>query len=60
MNPQVLFHNAASNIICLVLFGSRYDYNDEFLKTFVRLYTENAKIANGPWAMVLYIITAFW
>ncbi|CAB1313563.1 unnamed protein product [Coregonus sp. 'balchen'] len=51
MNPQVLFHNAASNIICLVLFGSRYDYNDEFLKTFVKLYTENAKIANGPWAM---------
>ncbi|XP_038857444.1 cytochrome P450 2F2-like [Salvelinus namaycush] len=52
MNPQVLFHNAASNIICLVLFGSRYDYNDEFLKTFVKLYTENAKIANGPWAML--------
>lgn len=52
MNPHVLFHNAASNIICLVLFGSRYDYDDEFLKMFIQLYTENAKIANGPWAML--------
>ncbi|KAM4618918.1 cytochrome P450 2F2-like [Polymixia lowei] len=52
MNPQVLFHNAASNIICQVLFGTRYDYNDEFIQLIVRLFTENAKIANGPWAML--------
>ncbi|XP_051739226.1 cytochrome P450 2F2-like [Ctenopharyngodon idella] len=51
-DPQTMFHNAASNIICIVLFGSRYDYDDEFLKLFVHLYTENAKIANGPWAMI--------
>lgn len=52
MSPQTLFHNAASNIIFAVLFGARYEYDDEFLKLFVRLYTENAKIVNGPWAMV--------
>lgn len=52
MNPQVMFHNAASNIICLILFGNRYEYNDEFLVTFVRLFTENAKMTNGPWSMV--------
>ncbi|KAJ3596808.1 hypothetical protein NHX12_003208 [Muraenolepis orangiensis] len=51
MNPQMLFHNAASNIICQVLFGKRFDYNDPFIKEIVHLYTENAKIANGPWAM---------
>uniref|UniRef100_A0A8C2HQ12 Cytochrome P450, family 2, subfamily X, polypeptide 9 n=1 Tax=Cyprinus carpio TaxID=7962 RepID=A0A8C2HQ12_CYPCA len=51
-DPQTMFHNAASNIICIVLFGSRYDYDDEFLKLFIHLYTENAKIANGPWAMI--------
>ncbi|XP_051978787.1 cytochrome P450 2F2-like isoform X1 [Xyrauchen texanus] len=51
-DPQTMFHNAASNIICTVLFGSRYDYNDEFLKRFIHLFTENAKIANGPWAMI--------
>ncbi|XP_030632104.1 cytochrome P450 2F2 isoform X1 [Chanos chanos] len=52
MDPQTLFHDAASNIICTVLFGKRYDYEDKFLKRFIKLYTENAKIANGPWAMI--------
>ncbi|KAK2838389.1 hypothetical protein Q7C36_013203 [Tachysurus vachellii] len=50
--PQTLFHDAASNIIYLVLFGTRYDYGDEILKVYVRLYTENAKLANGTWAMI--------
>ncbi len=57
-DPQTMFHNAASNIICIVLFGSRYDYDDEFLKLFIHLYTENAKLANGPWAMVRHFISS--
>uniref|UniRef100_A0A3B5BH53 Cytochrome P450 2F2 n=1 Tax=Stegastes partitus TaxID=144197 RepID=A0A3B5BH53_9TELE len=52
MSPQVMFHNAASNIICQVLFGTRYEYDDMFIKEVVRCFTENAKIANGPWAML--------
>ncbi|KAK3564653.1 hypothetical protein QTP86_024522, partial [Hemibagrus guttatus] len=50
--PETLFHDAASNIIYLVLFGIRYNYGDEILKVYVRLYTENAKLANGTWAMI--------
>uniref|UniRef100_A0A3B5MAG0 Cytochrome P450, family 2, subfamily X, polypeptide 9 n=1 Tax=Xiphophorus couchianus TaxID=32473 RepID=A0A3B5MAG0_9TELE len=49
LSPQVMFHNAASNIICQVLFGKRYEYNDELIKVIVQCFTENAKIANGPW-----------
>ncbi|XP_054907473.1 cytochrome P450 2F2-like [Poeciliopsis prolifica] len=52
LSPQVMFHNAASNIICQVLFGKRYEYNDELIKVIVQCFTENAKIANGPWAML--------
>lgn len=52
LSPQLMFHNAASNIICQVLFGTRYEYDDPFIKAIVRCFTENAKIANGPWAMV--------
>ncbi|KAM7413923.1 hypothetical protein PAMA_018967 [Pampus argenteus] len=51
-SPQVMFHNASSNIICQVLFGKRYDYDDEFIKVLVRCFTENAKLSNGPWAML--------
>ncbi|KAM3607885.1 uncharacterized protein V6R79_015713 [Siganus canaliculatus] len=52
MNPQLMFHNAASNIICQVLFGRRYDYEDKTIKDIVRCFTQNTKIVNGPWAMV--------
>ncbi|MCJ8734451.1 hypothetical protein PDJAM_G00235500 [Pangasius djambal] len=52
MYPQTLFHDAASNIIYLVLFGTRFDYGDEILKMYVRLFTENVKLANGAWAMI--------
>ncbi|XP_029289152.1 cytochrome P450 2F2-like [Cottoperca gobio] len=52
ISPQLMFHNAASNIICQVLFGKRYEYEDEFIKVIVQCFTENAKIANGPWAML--------
>uniref|UniRef100_A0A3Q3EHU4 Cytochrome P450, family 2, subfamily X, polypeptide 7 n=1 Tax=Labrus bergylta TaxID=56723 RepID=A0A3Q3EHU4_9LABR len=51
-SPQLMFHNAASNIICQVLFGRRFEYDDNFIKVIVGCFTENAKIANGPWAML--------
>uniref|UniRef100_A0A8C7ZB08 Cytochrome P450 2F2-like n=1 Tax=Oryzias sinensis TaxID=183150 RepID=A0A8C7ZB08_9TELE len=51
-SPQIMFHNAASNIICQVLFGKRFEYDDEIIKTIVQCFTRNSKIANGPWAMI--------
>uniref|UniRef100_A0AAY4E0L5 Uncharacterized protein n=1 Tax=Denticeps clupeoides TaxID=299321 RepID=A0AAY4E0L5_9TELE len=47
MSPQTLFHKAGSNIICSILFGVRYDYEDSFLVSLISMFTENAKIANG-------------
>ncbi|KAM9470726.1 cytochrome P450 2F2-like [Clarias gariepinus] len=52
LHPQTLFHDAASNIIYLVLFGTRYEYGDETLKVYVRLFAESTKLANGPWALI--------
>ncbi|XP_035982343.1 cytochrome P450 2F2-like [Fundulus heteroclitus] len=52
VSPQVMFHNAGSNIICQVLFGTRYEYDDETIKLIVRCFAEMTKIANGPWAML--------
>ncbi|XP_053362079.1 cytochrome P450 2F2-like [Clarias gariepinus] len=50
--PQTLFHDATSNIIYLVLFGTRYDYGDETLKMYIQMFTENLKITGGTWAMI--------
>ncbi|XP_060929193.1 cytochrome P450 2J6-like [Limanda limanda] len=52
MNPAILVYNTASNIICQVLFGIRFEYDDEFIKVIVQVFSENGKITNGPWAMM--------
>nr|QQL94702.1 cytochrome P450 2d15-like protein [Lateolabrax maculatus] len=52
MNPHLLFHNAASNVICQVLFARRFDYEDEFMKFFVCLFHETSKLINGRWGMI--------
>ncbi|MEQ2312834.1 hypothetical protein AMECASPLE_035276, partial [Ameca splendens] len=52
LSPRVMFHNAASNIICQVLFGTRYEYDDDMIKVIVQCFTENTRIANGAWAMI--------
>ena len=52
VNPQVLFHNLASNIISRVVFGPKYDHNDPFMKLSIKAVRENAKILNGAWSMV--------
>ncbi|XP_042608924.1 cytochrome P450 2F2-like isoform X2 [Cyprinus carpio] len=52
VNPQNMFHNVASNVIGLVLFGSRFDYKNEFLQHYVQFITEISKILNGPWNVI--------
>uniref|UniRef100_A0AAY4DZ94 Cytochrome P450 2F2-like n=2 Tax=Denticeps clupeoides TaxID=299321 RepID=A0AAY4DZ94_9TELE len=52
MSPQTLFHKASSNIICSILLGVRNDYEDSFLESIISIFIENAKMANGPWAMI--------
>ncbi|KAI5617280.1 cytochrome P450, family 2, subfamily X, polypeptide 9, partial [Silurus asotus] len=52
LNPQTFFHNAASNIIYLVLSGIRHEYDNETLKQNIARVTENTKLINGPWSMV--------
>ncbi|XP_053282379.1 cytochrome P450 2F2 [Pleuronectes platessa] len=52
MRPQMLFHNAASNIICQILFAKQFDYDDEFMKYFVSVFQKTSKIINGRWNMI--------
>ncbi|KAG5849403.1 hypothetical protein ANANG_G00110020 [Anguilla anguilla] len=52
IDSQILFHKASFNIICTVLFGTRFKHEDEFLQHNIRHIKENSKIVNGPWAMI--------
>ncbi|XP_075898967.1 cytochrome P450 2D14-like [Nelusetta ayraudi] len=52
MNPRLLFHKAASNIICQVLFAKHFDYEDQFLDFFANFFHETSKIINGPKSII--------
>ncbi|XP_061102919.1 cytochrome P450 2F2-like [Conger conger] len=51
-DPQTLFHEATFNIICTVLFGTRFKHEDEFMQLNIRCIRETTKIINGPWSMI--------
>ncbi|XP_035272682.1 cytochrome P450 2F5-like isoform X2 [Anguilla anguilla] len=52
IDSQILFHKASFNIICTVLFGTRFKHEDEFLQHNIRHIKEVTRIVNGPWAMI--------
>uniref|UniRef100_A0AAZ3RE19 Uncharacterized protein n=1 Tax=Oncorhynchus tshawytscha TaxID=74940 RepID=A0AAZ3RE19_ONCTS len=56
MDPQHLFHLAASNIICSLIFGERFEYDDQVILTLIQRLEEFTKEALGPWAMLYEII----
>ena len=53
MDPKHLLCSATCNIICSVMFGSRYEHEDEHFQAMVNMMEENSKITNGPWMMVV-------
>ncbi|TRZ04418.1 hypothetical protein DNTS_013287 [Danionella cerebrum] len=55
IDPQHLYHQAASNIIASIIFGSRFDYQDEYFQTLITTMEQLTKVAIGPWAMIYEI-----
>ncbi len=52
IDPEHLYHHAASNIIASIIFGSRFNYQDEYFQTLITNLEKLTKIAIGQWAMV--------
>ncbi|KFO71037.1 cytochrome P450 2H1 [Cuculus canorus] len=46
-NPGVFLIHAVSNIICSVVFGDRFDYEDKKFLTLIELLEENNKLQNS-------------
>lgn len=53
-DPVPLLNNAVANIICQIVFGRRFDYNDHNFQSMLRNLTEMAYLEGSIWALVRY------
>ncbi|XP_070616590.1 cytochrome P450 2J6-like [Erythrolamprus reginae] len=51
-DPFEFLDIAVANIMCTILFGKHFDYDDSFLKTLLHLNHQNSRIVAGPWALL--------
>uniref|UniRef100_A0A672T4W6 Cytochrome P450 2F2-like n=1 Tax=Sinocyclocheilus grahami TaxID=75366 RepID=A0A672T4W6_SINGR len=52
IDPKHLYHQAASNIIASIIFGSRFNHQDEYFQTLIISIEKLTKIVIGQWAML--------
>ncbi|XP_041035171.1 cytochrome P450 2C42-like [Carcharodon carcharias] len=48
-NPDFLLKCAASNIICSIVFGNRFEYGDKEFLSLLEMMAESSQIFNSPW-----------
>lgn len=51
-DPVFILSRSVSNIICSVIFGNRFEYDDERLLTIIRFINDNFQIMSSPWGEV--------
>ncbi|KAE8611436.1 hypothetical protein XENTR_v10012451 [Xenopus tropicalis] len=52
-NPQYYINTAVSNIICSIVFGDRFEYDDERYQKLLRLLEATLKAESGPLAQIV-------
>ncbi|XP_065263861.1 cytochrome P450 2H2-like [Emys orbicularis] len=48
-DPTLFLTHAVSNVICSIVFGDRFDYEDKKFVTLINLIMESRKIERSPW-----------
>ncbi|XP_077677360.1 cytochrome P450 2H2-like isoform X3 [Eretmochelys imbricata] len=48
-DPTLFLTHAVSNVICSIIFGDRFDYEDKKFVTLISLVQENDKLQRSPW-----------
>ncbi|XP_071976551.1 cytochrome P450 2K6-like isoform X2 [Engystomops pustulosus] len=51
-NTHILTNSAISNIICSIVFGKRFEYDDPTFEKLIRMLDENAKLVGTPKVML--------
>ncbi|XP_043566992.1 cytochrome P450 2K6-like [Chiloscyllium plagiosum] len=55
-NPTIQLNSAVANIICSIVFGDRFDYDDEKFVSLVKRVNENIQLVGSP---VVHLYNAF-
>ncbi|XP_050816164.1 cytochrome P450 2C55-like isoform X2 [Gopherus flavomarginatus] len=50
-DPTLFLNHATSNVICSIVFGDRFDYEDEKFVTLINLIDEINKLQRSPWTV---------
>lgn len=50
--PHLMFYNIVANIICSLVFGHRFDYNDERFVNLMGWFEKSLEIEASVWAQV--------
>uniref|UniRef100_A0A452HTZ1 unspecific monooxygenase n=1 Tax=Gopherus agassizii TaxID=38772 RepID=A0A452HTZ1_9SAUR len=48
-DPTLFLTHAVSNVICSIIFGDRFDYEDKKFVTLINIIEENGKLQRSPW-----------
>uniref|UniRef100_A0A8C3HHG4 unspecific monooxygenase n=1 Tax=Chrysemys picta bellii TaxID=8478 RepID=A0A8C3HHG4_CHRPI len=48
-DPTLFLTHAVSNVICSIVFGDRFDYEDKKFVTLINIIDENGKLQRSPW-----------
>uniref|UniRef100_A0A8C3C9P6 Cytochrome P450 2K1 n=1 Tax=Cairina moschata TaxID=8855 RepID=A0A8C3C9P6_CAIMO len=51
-DTKMILNNAVSNVICSILFGERFEYDDPAFLTLLKLLNENTKLLGSPMVLV--------
>ncbi|KAM6350619.1 LOW QUALITY PROTEIN: uncharacterized protein FN964_007599 [Alca torda] len=51
-DTKMILNNAVSNVICSILFGERFEYDDPAFLTLLKLINENTKLLGSPMVLL--------
>ncbi|KAM4632523.1 cytochrome P450 2K1-like [Discoglossus pictus] len=52
-DPKIIINSAVSNVICSIIFGKRFEYDDPIFLNLIHIMSENAKLLGTP-RLLLY------
>ncbi|XP_077338191.1 cytochrome P450 2F3-like isoform X1 [Lithobates pipiens] len=58
-DPTFFLSRAVSNVICSIVFGNRFEYDDKKFLTLLELINDNFQIISSPWGTLCNIFPGF-